>query len=110
MTDLELQKSIISSAALPALNGGEDHDDAEVLVDATACELRQAVVPLESHGQRLDLALAQLVPEFSRSYLQQLIKSAGVVHNGLTQTKASGKVKAGDSLSIELKPDRKSVV
>ena len=93
---------------MPALNGGEDHDDAEVLVDATACELRQAVVPLESHGQRLDLALAQLVPEFSRSYLQQLIKSAGVVHNGRTQTKASGKVKAGDSLSIELKPTPQS--
>ena len=93
---------------MPDLSGGDDHDDAEVLVDAAACELRQAVVPVTSHGQRLDLALVQIVPEFSRSYLQQLVDSGAVVHNGRTQTKASGKVKAGDSLSIELKPTPQS--
>ncbi len=105
MTDLEQQKPIISSAALPG--SGEGHEDADVLVDA-ACELRQAIVPVESHGQRLDLALVLIVPEFSRSYLQQLIESGAVAHKGRTQTKASSKVKAGDGLTIELKPTPQS--
>ena len=108
MTDLEQQISIISSAALPGSGGGEDHDDVDVLVDAAACEMRQAIVPVQSHGQRLDLALVQMAPEFSRSYLQQLVDSGAVAHNGRTQTKASSKVKAGDSLSIELKPTPQS--
>jgi 23S rRNA pseudouridine1911/1915/1917 synthase len=106
MTDLKQQKIIISSAALPAFS--EDHDDADVMVDAATCEMRQAKVPVESHGQRLDLTLVQIAPEFSRSYLQQLIDSGAVTHNGRTQTKASSKVKAGDSLSIELKPTPQS--
>jgi 23S rRNA pseudouridine1911/1915/1917 synthase len=108
MTDLERQKAIISSATLPASNEGEEHDDADVLVDVTACELRQAFVPVQSHGQRLDLALVQIVPEFSRSYLRQLVDSGAVAHNGRTQTKASSKVKAGDSLTIELQPTPQS--
>lgn len=108
MTDLEQRKVIISSAALPGLSDGEDHDDADVLVDTATCELRQSIVPVEAHGQRLDLALVQLVPEFSRSYLQQLIDSGGVAQNGRTQTKASSKVKAGDGLTIELKPTPQS--
>ena len=87
---------------------GDEHDDADVLIDASGIELREAVVPVESHGQRLDIALVQIVPEFSRSYLQQLIDSGGVAHNGRTQTKASVKVKAGDRLSIELKPTPQS--
>lgn len=84
------------------------HEEADVLVDTTAFELREAVVPIECHGQRLDLALVQVVPEFSRSYLQQLIDSGGVAHRGRTQTKSSAKVKAGDRLSIELKPTPQS--
>lgn len=111
MTDLEQQKFIISSAALTSTS--DDHDDADaldadVLVDAAACEMRAAIVPVESHGQRLDLALVQIVPEFSRSYLQQLIDSGAVAHNGRTQTKVSSKVKAGDRLNIELKPTPQS--
>jgi len=108
MTDLEQQKIIISSAAGPGAIEGDDHEDADVLADAAGFELRQAVVPVESHGQRLDLALVQIVPEFSRSYLQQLIDSGAIAHNGRTQGKSSAKVKAGDRLSIELKPTPQS--
>ena len=90
-----------------ASDGGE-HEEADLLADAAAFELRQAVVPVESHGQRLDLALVQIAPEFSRSYLQQLIDSGGVEHNRHTQTKSSVKVKAGDLLTIELKPTPQS--
>ena len=108
MTDLERQKPIISSAALLGAVEGDEHEDADVLSDASGLELRQAVVPAESHGQRLDLALVQVVPEFSRSYLQQLIDSGAIAHNGVTQRKSSAKVRAGDRLSIELKPTPQS--
>ena len=108
MTDLEQQKPIISSAAMAGAAEGDEHEETDVLVEATAFELREAVVPTESHGQRLDLALVLVVPEFSRNYLQQLIDSGGVAHNGRMQTKSSAKVKAGDRLSIELKPTPQS--
>ena len=108
MTDLIQRDAIISSAALPGLAGDDDHEDADASVDAALFELREAVVPVESHALRLDLALVQIVPEFSRSYLQQLVDSGAVAHNGRIQTKASSKVKAGDRLSIELKPTPQS--
>ena len=108
MTGLEQQKLIISSAAEPGSTEGDDHEDADVLAEAAGFELRQAMVPVKSHGQRLDLALVQIVPEFSRSYLQQLIDIGAVSHNGRAQSKSSTKVKAGDHLSIELKPTPQS--
>ena len=39
-------------------------------------ELRPFVIDAAHHGDRLDRALAALAPEFSRSYLQQLIEPA----------------------------------
>lgn len=81
------------------------HDDADSAVDV---ELRQVSVPLESHGARLDRALALAVPEFSRSYLQQLIAAGSVQLNGLTLTKSSARVKAADQLQIELRPTPQS--
>ena len=108
MTDLKQYQNIISSAALASSTEGDEHDDADVLADASGHELREAAVPVESHGQRLDIALVQIAPEFSRSYLQQMIDSGGVAHNGRTQTKASAKVKAGDCLRIEIRPTPQS--
>ena len=108
MTGLKKLKPIISSAVVVGATGCDEHDDADVLVGASEFEFREAVVPVESHGQRLDVALVQIVPEFSRSYLQQLVDSGAVAHNGLTQTKSSAKVKAGDRLNIELKPTPQS--
>ena len=108
MTDLEQENAIISRATIKGAAEGDEHEDADVLIDASEIELREATVPVESHGHRLDLALVQIAPEFSRSYLQQLIDSGSVAHNGRTQTKASVKVKAGDRLSIELKPTPQS--
>ena len=72
-------------------------------------EFRNATVPVQSHGSRLDRTLAEIVPEFSRSYLQQLILAGAVRQNGAEVSKASGKVKAGDRLSVELKPTPQSL-
>lgn len=57
---------------------------------------------------RLDRALVDLVPEFSRSYLQQLISLGSVRIKDQTVQKASQKVKAYDVGSIELRPTPQS--
>ncbi len=46
-------------------------------------------------SERLDKALAQLVPEFSRSYLRQLLDHGAVQLNGQPCFKPAQKVKAG---------------
>lgn len=105
MTDSELNKFIISgSVGTDALT-----DDAQDEAETTAeVELRHVNVPIESHGSRLDKALAACVPEFSRSYLQQLIEAGSVLLKGREVLKTSTKVKAGDELTIELRPTPQS--
>ena len=49
-----------------------------------------------------------LVPEFSRSYLQQLIEGGAVRLRGAAVTKASQRVKAGEAGEIELRPTPQS--
>ncbi len=83
----------------------ESYEEVEGTVEV---EIRQAQVPVSAHGERLDRALGGIVPEFSRTYLQQLIESGAVWHNGQTASKTSAKVKAGDRIQIELKPTPQS--
>ncbi len=71
-------------------------------------ETRQAPVSLAQHGTRLDKALCALVPEFSRSYLQQLLALGAVQLNQRVVEKAALKVKAGDQLLIEMRPTLQS--
>lgn len=71
-------------------------------------EIRQVTVPLSGHGQRIDRALADAVPEFSRSYLQQLIELGVVQVASKFVSKASARVKAGELLTIELRPTPQS--
>lgn len=86
-------------------------DDPQGLLDEGAgdgdpsppAEWRHLTVPTERHGDRLDRVLAQCVPEFSRSYLQQLIEQGAVLLAGSPVTKSSAKVKAGGALSVELR-------
>lgn len=71
-------------------------------------ELRTIEVPQALHAVRLDKALAELVPEFSRSYLQQLLSQGAVKVQGVEATKASAKVRLGDQLSVEMRPTAQS--
>jgi len=71
-------------------------------------EQRPLIFTAAHHGMRLDRALVDLVPEFSRSYLQQLIDLGGVFLNGQVQVKAAHKVRALDSGMIELRPTPQS--
>jgi len=102
---LNQQKSIISTD--PVI---EDFDDAseEAPEDASQVELRAWTIGTDQHGLRLDRALSALVPEFSRSYLQQLIEAGAVTQRALTLRKPAHKVRAGEQGQIELRPTPQS--
>ena len=91
-------------------------------------EFRQVNISVLLHGERLDRALARDLPEFSRSYLQQLLQDGAVVlvdrptasqgvnlGQGVDSTtrsvpalKPSTKVRAGQAFRIELRPTLQS--
>ena len=86
----------------------EAEDAIEVEGTAAEAELRVLHAPLAQHGARLDKALAELVPEFSRSYLQQLLEQGAVQLNHKPASKASAKVKLGDVIAVEMRPTAQS--
>ena len=53
-------------------------------------------------GSRLDAALAKLIPDSSRAYLQKLIKDGGVTVDGKVVTLPRTPVKAGNLLQIAM--------
>jgi 23S rRNA pseudouridine1911/1915/1917 synthase len=71
---------------------------------AHVSELRHFTANHAHHGQRLDRVLSDLLPDSSRSFLQQLIDSGDVCAEGVPLTKASSKIKAGANLSVQLRP------
>ncbi len=91
-----------SPAALAAPEADDELvDEAASAADA---EWRALTVPATHHGDRLDRALAALVPEFSRSYLSQLVADGAARLNGAAVVKPAHKLRAGDRLEIELRP------
>ncbi|RYY80118.1 MAG: RluA family pseudouridine synthase [Comamonadaceae bacterium] len=70
--------------------------------------MRQVQVAAAQHGERLDRVLAEQLPEFSRSFLQQLVAGGAVRINGREASRAAHRVKAGDTLAIELRPTPQS--
>ena len=102
----------MSNKALPsqmdALLEAETEDAVESDGGAPEGELRVLGAQMPQHGVRLDKALVDLVPEFSRSYLQQLLEQGAVQLNHKIATKASAKVKLGDVISIEMRPTAQS--
>lgn len=85
-------------------------DEVEGLTDGAEAEVevRAMEVGAAQHAARLDRALVDLVPEFSRSYLQQLLAQGLVGLNGKPVTKAAMRVKAGDRLVLEMRPTLQS--
>jgi 23S rRNA pseudouridine1911/1915/1917 synthase len=72
-------------------------------------EVRQAGISPAQHGLRLDKALVALAPEFSRSWLQQLIDRGHVQVDGQVQTLAARKLRAGQWLQVALVPTAESL-
>jgi len=81
--------------------GGDD-----TLLEA---EIRCCEIPAEMHGWRVDRALARLIPEFSRSYLQQLMADGAVQMLGTPVHKASTRIQVGHLLQVELRPTQQAM-
>jgi len=92
-----------AGAEVPALP-----DDEAEAAEAPS-EWREFALDPARHGMRLDQALVELVPEFSRSYLQQLVNGGAVTVNGRRSARPAHRVKAGDTLGIELRPTPQSL-
>jgi 23S rRNA pseudouridine1911/1915/1917 synthase len=93
--------AIISTEASPT---GDDVSLEETLEG----ESRAWEIAMEQHGERLDRALSQLVPEFSRNYLQQLIVDGAVTCQGQVLSKPAARMKVGQQGQIELRPTPQS--
>jgi 23S rRNA pseudouridine1911/1915/1917 synthase len=97
---LKLSKSIISTES--SIDLLKDELDVDFSQDFDISETREFVCHEVHHGLRMDNALVQLVDEFSRSYLKQLIEQGFARLNGHVVTKVAQKVKIGDLLAIDL--------
>lgn len=98
---MKKSKLIISTDL--GVEDGEDGTEIGPQLDVRALTFGAAL-----HGQRVDRAVAELVPEFSRSYCQQLIELGAFQLNGKLVVKPSTRVRAGDLGSIELRPTPQS--
>jgi 23S rRNA pseudouridine1911/1915/1917 synthase len=72
-------------------------------------ETRCCEIPAAMHGWRVDRALAGLIPEFSRSYLQQLMADGAVLLRGAEARKPSARIQVGDVLQVELRPTQQAM-
>jgi 23S rRNA pseudouridine1911/1915/1917 synthase len=61
-------------------------------------------VPLEHAGQRLDKALALLIPDLSRSRIQSLIEGGELLIGGKEITDCARKLKGGEPIVLSLPP------
>jgi 23S rRNA pseudouridine1911/1915/1917 synthase len=76
--------------------------------EAEQPEIRICEIPADMHGWRADRALARLIPEFSRSYLQQLMADGAVQLRGDCLQKAATRLAAGTPLRVELRPTQQA--
>ena len=83
-----------------------DGDTADAFADV---DIRDFVVDATMHGCRIDKALATLVPEFSRSYLQQLMADGAVSLDDRPAAKPSARLVAGSHLRVELRPTQQAM-
>ncbi|MCP3849461.1 MAG: 23S rRNA pseudouridine(1911/1915/1917) synthase RluD [Gammaproteobacteria bacterium] len=67
-------------------------------------EQKQFQIPADAFGQRLDQVAVTLLPEFSRSRLQQWIKQGKILLNG-EACKAKTKVSGGETLLITIEQE-----
>ena len=105
MTQAFLKKRSLIISADPAPAGSETPlDEVVQTLAGEDSEWRSFGVDASSHGQRLDRVLAAQVPEFSRSYLQQLIADGAVQLDGRPATRSAQRVQAGQQGQVELRP------
>jgi len=64
-------------------------------------EILQLVIPPHLAGQRLDQALAELIPDYSRARLQQWIKAGKVTING-NSCRPRDKLRGSESIEVQI--------
>lgn len=87
----------------------DEHDDVVSSPDAAhQTQEHHFLTGHAHHGERLDRVLAQLLPDSSRSFLQQLIDSGDVLmgdaHGVQVVSKAAAKLKAGQQIIVRQRP------
>jgi 23S rRNA pseudouridine1911/1915/1917 synthase len=110
---LKQSQTILSAQPTPPASIQEDVllDEPSDLLDGPEVETRELSIPTALHGERLDRALAVLLPEFSRSYSQQLLSEGCVtcvLPASRVMTKASAKVRMDERYVLTLKPTPQS--
>ncbi len=70
-------------------------------------DVRRVVVPAECRGKRLDRALTELLPEFSRARLQRLIAEGHVTASGVP-LKPSLRLKGGEEIVVTVPAIRRA--
>jgi 23S rRNA pseudouridine1911/1915/1917 synthase len=96
-----------------ALEDDDDADDAELAAAPAGATVHRLAVDEGRAGERVDAAIAALVPALSRAGVQRLIEDGRVTLNGQPVKKAGQRVKAGDAIEaavpapvpIELVPE-----
>jgi 23S rRNA pseudouridine1911/1915/1917 synthase len=69
----------------------------------SAPEIRSFVVPGALAGVRLDVALARLAPDLTRSRVQRLVAGGRVLVEG-RPAKASARLRGGEAVAVEVEP------
>ncbi len=71
-------------------------------------EVRVGVIGDGEHGERLDKVVVALVPELSRSHLQQLIRGGWTSLDEAAATSPAQRVRTGQRLAVTLQPTAES--
>ena len=105
---MKQRQNILSAPSTELPEPIELAEEADVDADV---ELREVDISSELHGERMDRALALLLPEFSRSFAQQLLTEHSVTRllpQVSVVTKAATKVRLGERYSVSLRPTPQS--
>lgn len=106
-----MDTEIISTGVWPPRSAADEALDETLLVEEgpLEAEIRLCEVPADMHGWRLDRVLARMIPEFSRSYLQQLLADGAVQLHGAVVRKQAARSAAGERLRVELRPTQQAM-
>ena len=75
-------------------------------MNPVSSEQRQFQITSDYYGQRLDQVLVELLPEYSRSRLQQWIKQGNILLDGKKVLKPKNKVCGGETLQITIEQEQ----
>ncbi|HEY5761735.1 MAG TPA: 23S rRNA pseudouridine(1911/1915/1917) synthase RluD [Rhodocyclaceae bacterium] len=94
-----------SGAPDPAVDGDDDDWSGEAAGKAAVPERELVTLPLAAGGERLDLALAAVLGQYSRSRLQAWIRAGRVTVNDKACTDVRQIVRGGETVGVAIEAD-----